>query len=176
MNTCPGCIEMGSPAMLSAVIRQIDGSPHAFAIPLYRAALAGDLKLALLAPGGRVPARVLDHTRPPTVIVVSGDPASGGPAPAPEAFPQARRLLAWSAAVMLHASGGAARDYEAVADAARLVRRVLLIETATAQEAAWYDLVRGEEERRNAAGRHLPALIISAKVRGGVHPVAEGTR
>ncbi|HEY8612344.1 MAG TPA: hypothetical protein VIL69_13760 [Roseomonas sp.] len=168
----PGVACLDQPGQISKLIAALDGTGHAFALPLYRAALAGELAMAALLPGGRVPTRLLDHTRPPTVIVVSGDPANPTEAASPpEAFPQARRLLAWSASVMLHATGGKEAHYRAVVAGAKAWRRVLLIETATSQEDAWLALVEAERERRLASGRVFPAVCISARPRGGVHPV-----
>ncbi|MFT8247252.1 hypothetical protein [Roseomonas sp. BN140053] len=167
---------LNQPAQLSAVIEKMRGGPIAFAVPLIAAALAGDLRVLVLSPGGRAPVRLLDHACPPTVVVLGGDPGPRVLTPGPEAFPQARRLLAWSAYTMLHASGGQEEHYSAVVEAARLVRRVLLVETATDQEDAWRELLQAETDRRGGAGRHLPSLIISARDRGGVHPVKEGSR
>ncbi|WP_426958396.1 hypothetical protein [Muricoccus radiodurans] len=159
------------PDDLSALIQGLEGTPGAFVVPLYRAALAGDLRVLALLSGGRIPQRFLEHTEPPTVVQISGDPGGGHPTPPPEAFSQARRLLGWAASVMLHATGGRAEHYTAVVEAARLVRRVLLIETGTAQESAWLELIRAEGERRDAAGRRLPTLVLSARVVGGFHPI-----
>ena len=167
----PRCTVLNQPAQLSAVITRLQNTGHAFSLPLYRAALAGELGLVLVAPGGRVPARLLDHRRPPTVVVVCGDPEVAAPTPPPDAFPQARRLLAWTASAMLHATGGREEHYRGAVEAVRVIRRVLLIETATAQENAWLALLHQEVDRREVAGRTLPVLVLSARLQGGVHPI-----
>jgi hypothetical protein len=171
-----GYLAITRPSDVSAIIAKLEGTEGAFLLPLYRAALAGETRVLTLLPGGRVPQRMLEHTAPNTVIVLSGDPGLGHDTPSPDAFPQARRLLAWAASTMIHAAGGQAGHYAAVVDAVRLVRRVLLIETATAQEDAWRDLARAEHERRERVGRALPTLVVSARPLGGVHPIQESGR
>jgi hypothetical protein len=170
-----GYVALSRPADISALIAKLEGTDGAFLLPLYRAALAGDLRVVTLHAGGRIPGRLLEHTEPATVVVVGGDPDARA-TPAPEAFPQARRLLAWAASTILHATGGLAAHYAAAVEAARFTRRVLLIETGTAQEDAWLDLLKGEDERRKDSGRRLPALVISARPRGGFHPIDGGQR
>ncbi|PZP41678.1 MAG: hypothetical protein DI601_20500 [Azospirillum brasilense] len=171
--TSPGylLLDCSKPAEISAAIAQLSASPYAFSVPIPRAALAGELSALWLLQGGRIPARFLDHTRGPTVITIAGDPASGTPAPAPDAFDQAQRLLGWAAFVLIHATGGMEFQYRMVVDATRQFRRVLLIETATAREDDWLALVREEAKRRCAKGQVLPGLALSARLRGGIHPI-----
>lgn len=167
-----GIFTLDQPAAISQMIAALQGTPQAASLPLFRAALAQELVVANLLPGGRVPTRLLDFCRPPTVIVVAGDPSNPAQAAQPpERFPQARRLLAWSAGCMVHGTGGKEAHYQTVVTAAKARRRFLLIETCTAQEIAWLDLVQAEGDRRRAAGRDFPAIVVSARPRGGVHPV-----
>lgn len=159
MDAHSGFISISEPAVLSQIIASIEGTKHAFALPLYRAALAGELRAIRIVAGGRVPARLLDHECQATVITIAGDPGPATPTPTPAEFPQARRLLIWAGAVMLHAAGGAEAHYVALVQASRLLRRVLLIETAPDQQDPWMNLI--EDERRRCTGRQLPVVVIT---------------
>jgi hypothetical protein len=171
-----GFVLMDQPAMITEAVARLRGTDGAFAIPLLTAALASEIRVLAVMPGGRVPVRLLEHTCPPTVIIASGDPGVGHITPTPESFPQARRLLGWAASTIIHATGGQEAHYRAVVEAAKLVRRVLLIETATAQEDAWTELVQAVGERRQHVGRRIPTVVISARLRGGAHPKRDDAR
>ncbi|MCR0980630.1 hypothetical protein [Roseomonas populi] len=163
-----------APAQISEAIRRMEGTPGDFAVPLWRGSLAGEYRIAVSLPGGRLPARVLDRQRPPTCIILSADPDFPAPTPPPTAFPKLSRYLDWAASVIVHATGGTREHYTTVAAATVIMRRILLIETATVQEDAWMALVQAEAERREKRGQRLPRLCWSATPRGGVHPVQEG--
>ncbi|MBP0446706.1 hypothetical protein J8J14_18170 [Roseomonas sp. SSH11] len=158
------------------MIRRMEGTGGDFAVPLWRGSLAGEYRIAAALPGGRLPAKVLDPKRPPTVIILSGDPDFPAPTPPPTAFSRLPRLLSWAASIVIHATGGARGHYAAIAAAVPIMRRVLLIETGTVMEDAWIGLVRAEAERRAKGGQRLPCLCWSATPRGGVHPVMEAGR
>ncbi|WP_458094745.1 hypothetical protein [Roseomonas sp. WA12] len=164
------------PATISEAIRRMEGARGDFAVPLWRGSLTGDYRIAVALPGGRLPAKVLDRTRPATVIVLSGDPDFPAPTPPPSAFPKLSRYLEWAASIVVHATGGTRDHYAAIAAAVPMMRRVLLIETATVQEDAWIALAQTEAERRDRQGQRLPCLCWSATPRGGIHPVQEGAR
>ncbi|WP_424135145.1 hypothetical protein [Roseomonas chloroacetimidivorans] len=164
------------PLALTQAIQRMEGTRGDFAVPLFRAALAGDFRVSCAMPGGRLPAKVVAPHRPPSLIILSGDPDLGTPTPPPEAFAHVTRYLRWAASIVIHATGGTRAHYAAVAAATTIMRRVLLIETATSQEDAWMALVQAEGERRGKSGQRLPCLCWSAKPRGGFHPVQEGTR
>lgn len=140
------------PATVSDFIAQQDAAGFGFRSPLHRAALAGDVQVVELLPRGRVPKVVLDSSRP--VIVVVGD--DGLLSRGPDDFPQARRLAAWTVAVMLHAAGGEAAHYAAAVGWVRSYYRVLLVETATARADAWREVFNTEAARRDRAS--LPPL------------------
>lgn len=162
------------PVALSEGVRRMEGTRGDFAVPLWRGSLAGEYRIAATMPGGALPAKVLDTTRPPTVIILSGDPDFPTPPPPPQAFRRVPRYLAWAASVVIHATGGKREHYAAIAAAVPIMRRVLLIETGTTQEDAWMALVQAEAERRKARSQHLPRLCWSATPRGGFHPVESG--
>ena len=161
------------PAAVSEAVRRMEGTRGDFAVPLWRGSLSGEYRIAGALAGGLLPAKVLDPARPPTVIILSGDPDFPTPAPPPEAFRNVRRYLAWAASIVVHATGGRREHYAAVAAAVPVMRRVLLIETSTTQEDAWMALVQAEADRRRARDQHLPCLCWSATPRGGLHPVME---
>lgn len=112
------------------------GAPQ---VPLIRAALEEGLNVAMVQPRGRVPLRFLDPVRHPgpLVVVLGGD---GPVAAGPDAFPQALRLLRWARAIMVHGAGGDPRHYTLVVQAARVVRRVLVVECTSADMPAWMAL------------------------------------
>jgi hypothetical protein len=79
---------------------------------------------------------------------------------------------------MIHAAAGQAHHYAAAAIAARMARRVLLIETRTANELAWEKLATDENTRREKLGaRPLAVLLIRVPANMPAHPAihpAEG--
>lgn len=155
-------------ASLSEVMRKQAAAGFGFRNEVYRGALAGEYKLVELLPRGRVPAPMLWPDAPHTVVVIGDD---GGISSGPADFPQSRRLIAWADRVMLHAAGGQAAHYALVAAAARVHRRVLLIETNTSAEAAWSDQLRGEIDRRAAAGLpQLAVLVVQVPAGEPPHP------
>jgi hypothetical protein len=161
------------PGTLSEAIRLMEGTRGDFAVPLWRASLAGEFRIACAMPGALLPAKALDVARPPTCIILSGDPDDASATPPPTAFKKVRRYITWAAAIVIHATGGTRETYAAVAATVPRMRRVLLVETGTRQEDAWIALARAEAERREKRGQLLPCLCWSAKVRGGFHPVSE---
>jgi len=146
-----------TPATLNWAIRTQEAHGFGFRNPLYRAALAGDLAgIIEVPPRGRLPRNVF-WTEATTVAVIGDDAGlSSGPAD----FPDAARLFAWARRVMIHAAGGEAVHYEWLVQAARIHRRVLLVETTTAAEPAWMAFAECERDRREAEGREPFALLL----------------
>lgn len=142
---------------INRIIRAQEAGGFDFRNALYRAHLAGEVGAIIeVLPRGRVPREALWSTAP-TVAVIGDDAGlSSGPAD----FPDAERLLAWARRVMIHAAGGTTRHYDWVVAAARIHRRVLLIETNTAGEPAWMHLAECERDRRAAEGRKPFALLL----------------
>jgi hypothetical protein len=166
----PGILSMSEPADVSALMAAQDAAGFGFRNALYRGALAGDYRIAELLPRGRIPAPFLWRDAPSIVVVISDD---GGLSDGPQDFPQARRLLAWADRLMVHATGGEEAHYSLLAAAARKFPRVLLVETHTAAEAAWMDLVVAEQGRRHEAGIPLlQTLLIQVAPGKPAHPVA----
>ncbi|MBB5695519.1 hypothetical protein [Muricoccus pecuniae] len=159
------------PALLSECIARNEGGRGDFSIPLLRASLAGEFRIVGVLPGGRVPPRAMEPTRPPTLVIVSGDPNFPEPTPPPSAFPKVQKAIRWAATIIVHATGGRREDYATVAAAVPILRQVLLIETGTSQEDAWLRLVSAEVDRRARSGAKLPVLVFSARPRGGFHPI-----
>lgn len=150
------------PSTIAAQIARLEAAGFNHASPLLRAAAAGALQLIALPPGGRVPLRLLDPTRQrhPLVVLLGGDhdAAQHGP----DAFPQARRLLAWSRWTMLHGAGGEALHYALAAQGACLFRRALIVETASRFLPAWRGLLAEMAPR-------CPGLIVECRP-GDHHP------
>lgn len=129
-----------TPAQFAEIIARLTQAGEAHHLPLYRAAMRDELRFAFVQPRGqRLPLRLLDMTRDrrPFVVILADD----GMNPAgPDGYPQARRLLQWAAYIVVHACGGEAWQYQAIAEAARACGRVVVVETDTAHQAAWLAL------------------------------------
>ena len=135
------------------------GEPHL--VPLIRATMDRALRFVIVAPGKRVPLRMLqDKPGRPLAVILSGD---GKAAVGPDAFPQARRLLRWTRGIMVHATGGKLEHYAEAARATVLTRRLVVVETDTAHEAAWLALAAS-----TAPG--TPMLRITAPPGAAPHP------
>lgn len=153
------------PARVSEAIRCLNARGFAHAVPLFRAVLAGEIALAALAPGERIPLSALDPTRlrRPLVVLLGGDGgADGRTSVGPEAWSQARRLLLWSRWTMIHAAGGEAWHYAHAAESARYVRRVLIAECGSATLPAWLAM-------RDAVAPSCPGLVVQCRP-GDHHP------
>lgn len=157
------------PAVLTTLIDWQRQAGFAFRTPLCRAALAGEITLVDIEPSERVPRRLLAPNEPPTLIVLGDD----GAAPTgPAGFAQVADLLAWTAAVLLHSAGGAIEHYQGAADSTPALRRVLLIETATARRLAWAGRIQAEINRRAVVGRRR-MVVLEVRTRPGqpAHPM-----
>ncbi|BDG74082.1 hypothetical protein [Roseomonas fluvialis] len=142
---------------INRIIRPQEAGGFEFRNALYRAHLAGDVgALIEVLPRGRVPRQALWSAV--TTIAVIGDDA--GLSSGPGDFPDAGRLLTWAQRVMIHAAGGTTCHYDWAVAAARIHRRVLLVETNTAAEPAWMHLAERERDRREAEGREPFALLL----------------
>ncbi len=126
-------VEFTSRAAISQTIVRLEAAGEGFRIPLFRAANAGALAVATAVDGAPVLSRILKLPRPTVVILSDDHPAATGP----DGWPQARRLLRWSNAVVVHAAGGRAEDYAVIAEAAIHFRRLLLIEIEFRHMQAW---------------------------------------
>lgn len=134
-----------------------------FYAPMIRAAMAGDLRFAIVPPSGQIPLRLLEEDvadRRPLVVILSAD---GNDAAGPDAFPQARRMLRWARALMIHAAGGQPEHYAAAVCASIALRRFLLVETDTAHEAEWCALAA-------RLAPHTPMLRITTRPGTPPHP------
>lgn len=127
--------------------------------PLFRAAMVGELNVGIVIPGERTPDRFLNEAEKPVVIVLGGDGKRGA---GPDEFRNLWRPMKWARAILLHGAGGEERHYDKAVTAARIVRRVLVVETDSAHLPAWV-----EARIRLAPG--TPTLIISTRPEV-VHP------
>lgn len=144
-------------ATITRIIQAQESAGYAFRNSIYRAALAGELgTIVEVLPGGRVPREAL--WRDAATVAVIGDDA--GLSSGPPDFPDAARLFGWARRVMIHAAGAEAFHYEWTVEAARIFRRVLLVETTTMAEPAWMALAERERDRRQAEGRGCLGLLL----------------
>ena len=147
--------------MAKAVVR-LQQAGACYHIPLVRAAGAGALRFAIVAPGGRLRLDLLDmqRDRRPLAVILGDD----GLAPTgPDGFPQARRLMRWAASIVIHAAAGQPEQYAAVAVATTICRRLVLVECSTAHQADWMAL------RQNVAPGK-PGLLIKVPDGQPPHP------
>jgi hypothetical protein len=172
-------IAIRTPSALSELIAAQERAGFGFRNPLYRAILAGEIGGVWdIMPRARIP-REAFWQQCPSVIVLSDD---AGISKGPADFPDAARPFQWAASVMLHAAGGVVAHYRAAASAARIMRRVLIIETRTAHEIHWEAMALQETERRTKTGAPaLPVLIVRVPDHLPAHPTipdtqAEGAR
>ena len=86
----------------------------------------------------------------------------------PSRFPQARKLLRWARAIVLHAAGGLAEHYEAAAGVTVACGRLVMVETASSQrEREWLALIEAVAPRTRRLritpppGKAHPAFAVS---------------
>jgi hypothetical protein len=155
-------IEVNARERMAEAVVRLEQAGCGHIVPLVRAAMAGDLGFALVGPGQTLPPRLLDAARQrrPLAVVLGDD----GAAPTgPAGFPQARRLLRWAAHVFVHATGGRPEHYAAAARITVAARRLLLVETCTAQQAAWSALAR-------ALAPRTPGTLLITRPGAPAHP------
>ena len=99
------------------------------------------------------------ETRHQPAVVVIGD--DGDEPQGPSGWPLAVRAVRWAAAIMLHGAAAEVEQYETVVAAARIVQRVLVIETCSALLSDWATLVR--------AAPHRPSVLVIVP-KEGQHP------
>ncbi|MBC4018723.1 hypothetical protein [Siccirubricoccus deserti] len=161
-------LRVAEPGTISALMAIQGAAGFGFRNPIYRAALAGEILLHETPPGARVANRLLQPERGPLLVVLGDD---GDFTPGPAGFPQARRLLAWAAVVILHSTGGQEHHYQLTAEATAAERRVLLIETATARHSAWAKVIVPEILRRRRAGlKQMRVVDIGIRPGEAPHP------
>ena len=131
---------------------------------LLRIARTGKIAVVNVQPTVAAPMKTLRHMAIPTIVIVGDDPrddASQGPA----GWLPFRRLLQWGSYAVLHAAAGEVAHYRAIAELTVLHRRLILIETTTADLDAW------AQRLHHARPRPMPFMLIAPI--GASHPVAE---
>ena len=132
--------------------------------PLFKAASMGVVQLAFFHdPGLPFPRTLLEPTTRPVIVIVGDDPpAMTMAALGPDPWVMRRRLPYWCPRrALVHATGGSSHEYSELVDAAIIFKRVLLIETGSAQAEAW----------RDAVAHLCPTAVLLPS--NGVHPIAE---
>lgn len=156
-----------SPADLARAITLTDAAGSLGTTHLLRAVRDGRISLLVMAAAGMLStsnsafktwARAI--SRHPAIALIGDD---SGLDQGPAGWPIAERVVAWSRAVIIHASGAEIPHYESAIVAAKLVGRVCFIECSTATAQAWVRLV--------AAAKHCPHTLVVRPQNGGEHPV-----
>lgn len=124
-------------AQIDQAIAMLVQAGEGYRIPLMRAAAEGYLSIVAARAGTLIPARELKRPRPTVVLLTDDTPDATGPG----RWPQAQRLIRWSNAIILHATGGNAEHYAMIAASTVLLRRVLVVEMQHRHHAAWRRLV-----------------------------------
>ena len=138
--------------------RLLDLANCPFRAPLHAYQQAGQLTVGLSMGGFAVPAAFLKKGGPRLVILSDDHFAAGGPT----IWPQAKRLLKWANALVLHGAAGRAADYERIAQLAVVHRQLLLAEIRFEHMQAWMELAAPEMPRLH---------ILQIVPEGGQHPL-----
>lgn len=146
---------------LAAAIARAEQAGEGHIVPAIRAQAAGLINLGLAYRGWPFSMRPLKVGRRPILVILGDDDASPtGPA----GWHDAERLVRWARFIALHAAGAEPQHYAAAVLATQTHRRLLLIETSTAQLEAWQDFI----------GRVQPRVLglVIAPPPGVRHPMA----
>jgi hypothetical protein len=155
---------LGKQAQIATIIAHAEQVGASFRLPIYRAALAGQIDIVECARGGTIPAQSLKAHRRPLLAVLGDDDATPT---GPDGWPQARRLLRWwCRGVMLHGAGGEAAHYQAAVDLVRESGRLLLVETDSKHLISWQQLVAAQQPA-------IPTTIIHLRPGAPAHPSHE---
>jgi len=153
-----------APERFAEAIVRLQQAGDTWHVPLFRAAMVGAIGFAIVAPGERIPARLLKFDRRPLVLVLGADGGINGAEQAgPDRFPGAWRAFTWARRIMLHGTGGEATHYGVAVAAATKTGRCLIVETDTARLPEWEAL-----SKRHAA--RTPTLVVRTRP-GAVHPL-----
>jgi hypothetical protein len=127
-----------------------------YQLPLYRAARDGVIGLIVPERDGIIPKRYLENTHRPIVVQIGDDDYKST---GPDGWACARRLRYWARGAIVHAAAGEEQHYSEAVRGALLTQRFLMIETNTAHEPAWSQLL----------SPHMPVLRILSR-EGLPHP------
>jgi len=136
-------------------------------LPLYRAAADGLLAmLHITDPTAAFPHHLANRTGRPVVLLIGADPDVGKPPP-PHEWRCATEAAGWARAAMIHAAGGEPAHYREAVCATLAVGRFVLIETSSADSAAWLSIFRplvrgGIRLIYPTGGAHPTALVREA--------------
>jgi hypothetical protein len=148
---------------LTAAIVTADQSGAIGLAHLLRAHIAG--RIAIFAPlpdtsmGKFKQWAAMTRNQPAVALVGDDDYSDQGPA----GWPLAARIIRWAVSAVVHAAGAEIVHYETAVVAARVVKRVLIIECSTTTLPKWRALVE--------AARPMPATLIISPPDNGPHPI-----
>lgn len=136
-------------------------------IPLLRALLSG--RIAYFEAHRTTSAGTLKRffgvaEKPALLLVADDDYASTGP----DGFPVADRAMRWAKLAVIHATGGTPEQYSELVEAAELTRRLVLVETSSAQADTWAARAKAQPNR--------PRLLLLKPIADGQHPVLPAVR
>lgn len=123
------------PAQIAAMIVQAEQAGAGFYAPLLRRVMRGEVNACLPMRDTSMPPlyRLGRKGRPVVVILGDDDYATTGP----DGWACAAKVREWAARAIVHGTGGQPWHYDAAADMAMQVRRLLLIETSSAGAQQW---------------------------------------
>jgi hypothetical protein len=103
-------------------------------VPLLRAVRAGRVALALPERHGAISSTRLKRAGRPVVVVLGDDDYM---TTGPDGWVCTERVFGWARHIIIHAAAGHAEHYEAIALAAQVSGRLVLIETSSDAAVAW---------------------------------------
>ncbi len=143
-DTLPRSVpHLGGTAEMDAAIEAVARSDEAFRVPYLVLARDGDLAFAMPARGEPIHASFLELRRPRLVVLSDGHPGATGP----DAWPQAAKLLRWTAAAVLQAGAGNPFRSAVIGEATIRCGRMLLVEVQQRHMEAWGRLAERELPR-----------------------------
>jgi hypothetical protein len=154
---------LNKPDQISRLIGAVTQAGEAHHAVWLAAAQRGEIAALQIEPGARIPLRMLDvqPDQRPLLILLCGDGASPV---GPDGFPQARRILRWARAIILHGAGAEPGHYATAVASARMTGRAVLVETTTAHLPAWRAM-------RDRVAEKTPTLVIDTRPGEPAHPI-----
>lgn len=155
------CARTTNPANVARAIAMMETAREGFRADLLRSMSSGDVALTVLGTGQTPPLSKLNHTQLPAIVLLTDD--DDATRLGPDGWPHAARILRWARGAMLHGTGGQPGHYKLAVLGALQHRRLVLVETSSAQLGAWATMAF----RTIAPGR----ILVLQPPDGGVHPV-----
>lgn len=110
-------------------------------VPLLMASYRDEISLVGAHRGAKIPLRILDRAKMPSVVLI-GDDYGDGLDLGPAGWPGLPRVTRWARLAIINATGGVREHYEQFVTFATDYRKLLVVETGTARADAWLDVCR----------------------------------